>query len=80
MTFWGYCDKCNSDLKIGDACWAEKGKMNQALTFCVPCWQSSPLCSKQPDDSEYTARNVVLFERRGPDAISACSHTITDKD
>ena len=77
---WGYCDKCSAALDIGDACWVEHGcGMDEALTFCCPCWESSRLC-RQQRHSEHKARNVLLAGHRGPTAIVARFATITEND
>lgn len=65
---WGYCDKCDAHINVGDSCWVERGyAIDEAMTFCGTCWDNSTMSKAQRND----IRNVTIKGRRGPSVISA---------
>ena len=80
---WGYCDSCSAEIHTGDSCWVEQGyDMDEAKTFCAPCWDSSPACMRQQSScpSGQQLRSVQLEGHRGRTPIRARWATISAGD
>jgi hypothetical protein len=74
---WGYCDACGASISVGDSCWVETNyHIDEAKTFCMPCWDISPMCK----DNRPDVRNVTLAFHRGPTILRAYCVTITADD